>query len=170
MTASRAAARTIPVLIWEYLEALGQVLREIRVAAGLSRKGCSHVMNRDHLSKFEQGQQPISVLKLRALCEHIGVSQSLVLTAVEARMAGLELGAYRHRQEDELNRQIQNGALSAELNISAIRGVRGKRAEDNRVAIRTLQSEGLAKMEIVRKLGLSRATVDRYWLKSVSVW
>jgi len=100
----------------EYLEALGQVLREIRVAAGLSREGCSHVMDRDHLSKFEQGQQSIS-------------------------------------------------ERSAELNISAIRGVRGKRAEDNRAAIRALQSEGLAKMEIVRRLGLSRATIDRYWLK-----
>nr|WP_283105567.1 helix-turn-helix domain-containing protein [Pseudomonas moorei] len=33
------------------------------------------------------------------------------------------------------------------------------------MAIQSLQAEGLAKMDIVRKLGISRATVDRYWHK-----
>jgi len=53
----------------DYLEALGQVIREVRVAAGLSREGCAQVLNRDHLAKVEQGRLAISVLKLYSLCE-----------------------------------------------------------------------------------------------------
>ena len=149
----------------DYLEALGQILREVRVAAGLSREGCAEVLNRDHLAKVEQGRQAISVLKFNSLCEYLGISQSLVLTAVEARLIGIDLKAYRYQQEDDFNRLVDNGVLSSDVNHEAIRGVRGKRAEDNRLAIQALQAEGLAKMEIVRRLGLSRATVDRYWHK-----
>lgn len=148
----------------DYLEALGQVLREVRVAAGFSREGCAQVLNRDHLAKVEQGRQAISVLKFSSLCEFLGVPQSLVLTAVEARLGGIGLTVYRVQQEEHLNRLIDSGVLSSEVNHEAIRGVRGKRAEDNRIAIQALQAKGLAKMEVVRRLGLSRATIDRYWL------
>ena len=149
----------------EYLETLGQVLREIRVTAGLSRESCAQVLNRDHLAKIEQGRLAISVLKLKALCEYLDVSQSLVLTTVEARLIGVDLKKYRNQQNDEFERQILTGTLKSETDLESFRGVRGKRAEDNRVAIQALQAGGLTKMEIVRKLGISRATVDRYWVK-----
>lgn len=147
-----------------YLEALGQVIREVRVAAGLSREGCAHVLNRDHLAKVEQGRQAISVLKFNSLCDCLGISQSLLLMAVEARLLGIDLKAYRHKQESDLTRLIEAGLLSNVPNHRAIRGVRGKRADDNRSAIQALQVAGFAKTEVVRKLGVSRATVDRYWL------
>lgn len=149
----------------DYLETLGQVLREIRVAAGMSREACAQVLNRDHLAKVEQGRQVISVLKFNSLCEYLGISQSLVLTAVEARLVGADLKTYRCQQEEGFNRLVDDGVLSSDINPQAIRGVRGKRANDNRLAIQALQAAGLAKMEIVRRLGLSRATVDRYWQK-----
>ncbi|WP_040267302.1 helix-turn-helix domain-containing protein [Pseudomonas rhodesiae] len=148
-----------------YLGALGQVIREVRVAAGLSREGCAHVLNRDHLAKVEQGRQAISVPKLNSLCKCLGISQSLLLMAVEARLAGIDLKAYRHQQEHELAQLIEAGLLRNVANHRAIRGVRGKRADDNRSAIQALQVAGLAKTEVVRKLGVSRSTVDRYWLK-----
>ena len=149
----------------DYLEALGQILREVRVAAGLSRESCAQVLNRDHLAKVEQGRQAISVLKFNSLCEYLGISQSLVLTAVEARLVGIELKAYRCQQEADFSRLVEGGVLSDVVKPEAIRGVRGKRADDNRLAIQALQAEGLPKMEVVRRLGLSRATVDRYWVK-----
>lgn len=149
----------------DYLTVLGQVLREVRVAAGLSREACAQILNRDHLAKVEQGRQAISVLKLSSLCEWLGISHSLVLTAVEARLVGIELNSYRLQQEREFVQLIQVGLLSSTTNPRAIRGVRGKRADENRSAIQALQAEGLTKMEVVRRLGISRATVDRYWLK-----
>ncbi|TRO38239.1 helix-turn-helix domain-containing protein [Pseudomonas putida] len=148
-----------------YLETLGQVLREIRVTAGLSRESCAQVLNRDHLAKIEQGRLAISVLKLKALCEYLNVSQSLVLTTVEARLVGADLETYRNQQTVEFKQQILTGMLKSEIDPDSFRGVRGKRAEHSRAAIQALQAEGLAKMEIARKLGVSRATVDRYWLK-----
>jgi transcriptional regulator with XRE-family HTH domain len=150
----------------EYLETLGQVIREIRVTAGLSRESCAQVLNRDHLAKIEQGRLAISVLKLKALCDYLGVSQSLVLTAVEARIAGADLETYRTQQTSEFKQQVLAGTLRSEIDLDSFRGVRGKRAEENRMAIESAQAEGLAKMDVVRKLGVSRATVDRYWVKS----
>ncbi|MCD5969941.1 helix-turn-helix domain-containing protein [Pseudomonas quasicaspiana] len=150
----------------DYLQTLGQVLREVRVAAGLSREACAPVLNRDHLAKVEQGRQAITVLKFRSLCDYLSISHSLVLTAVEARLAGVELEAYRLAQANEFSRQVLIGKLSSEVNIAASQGVRGKQAADSRMAVQTLQIQGYSKMEIVRNLGVSRSTVDRYWVKA----
>lgn len=152
----------------KYLETLGQVLREIRVAAGLSREDCSQVLNRDHLAKVEQGRQAISVLKFKGLCDYLGVSQSVVLVVVESRLADIELKAYRAFQDEEFKRQLTAGILSTGVNIAARQGVRGKRALDNSRAVQTLQAQSYTKVEVVRKLNLSRSTVDRYWLKPSS--
>lgn len=149
----------------EYLETLGQVLRETRVAAGLSREDCSQVLNRDHLAKVEQGRQAISVVKLKGLCDCLGVSHSLVLVVVESRLAEIELKTYRTFQNEEFDRHLADGMLSNDVNFAARQGVRGKRAKDNRKAVETLQAQSFTKMEVVRKLNLSRSTVDRYWLK-----
>ena len=152
----------------EYLEALGQTLREIRVAAGLSREDCSRVMNRDYLASIERGQQAISILKFRSLCEYLGITPSIVLFTAEARLEGLTLEDYRTSQESHFNGHIMAGKLRSEADVRASEGVRGKRADDNRKAIQSLQSEGLTKAEIVHKLGLGRTTVDRYWHKAKS--
>jgi transcriptional regulator with XRE-family HTH domain len=152
----------------EYLETLGQVLREIRVAAGLSREDCSQVLNRDHLAKVEQGRQAITVLKLKGLCECLGVPQSLVLVVVESRLAEVELLSYRKSQDEEFNRHLTEGKLSNDVNLAARQGVRGKRAQDNSKAVQALQVQGYTKAEIIRELSLSRSTIDRYWLKSSS--
>lgn len=87
-----------------------------------------------------------------------------MLTAIEARLISIDLKTYRYKQEDDFNRLVDDGVLSSDINPETIRGVR-KQVEDNRLAIQSLQAEGLAKMDIVRKLGISRATVDRYWHK-----
>jgi len=150
----------------DYSEVLGQVIREVRVASGISREACGHVLNRDHLAKVEQGHLAISVLKFNSLCQCLGISQSLMLMAVEARLSAVDLISYREQQESEFTRLVENGLLSRTVNAGAVRGVRGKKADENRLAIRALQAEGLTKMDIVRKLGISRATVDRYWLRS----
>lgn len=53
----------------EYLQALGHVLREIRVDAGLRREDCLRALSREYLASVERGSQAISIAKLRALCE-----------------------------------------------------------------------------------------------------
>jgi transcriptional regulator with XRE-family HTH domain len=149
----------------DYLQTLGQILREIRVAQGLSREDCSEILNRDHLAKIEQGRLALTVVKFKALSEFLGISQSLVLFAVEARLSGQKLEEYLVRSDLQLKEQVATGKLSNEVYEDALHGVRGKRAADTRKAILKLQANGMPKCGIVRKLGVSRSTVDRYWKK-----
>lgn len=149
----------------DYLQTLGQVLREIRVAQGLSREDCSEVLNRDHLAKIEQGRLALTVVKFKALSEFLGISQSLVLLAVEARLSGQQLEEYLEHSGLQLKEHVATGKLSSDVYEDALRGVRGKRATDTREAVLKLQAAGVPKYVVVRKLGVSRSTVDRYWKK-----
>lgn len=149
----------------EFQPTLGQVLRELRVAAGLTREACAEVLSRPHLARVEQGQQAITAIKLQFLCELLGVPTSQVLLVVEARLRGIELSAYKGSWDVQVDRLIGSGGLGSSPLESAVRGVRGKRADETMEAVRKLQAEGLAKMMVVRQLGVSRSTVDKYWVK-----
>lgn len=144
---------------------LGQVLRELRVAAGLTREACAEVLSRPHLAKVEQGQQAITAIKLHSLCELLGVPTSQVLLAVETRLRGVDLDTYKAAWDVQMESLIELGRLGGALQTSAVRGVRGKRADETMEAVRKLQAEGHPKMVVVRQLGVSRSTVDKYWMK-----
>lgn len=147
----------------EHREALGQVLREVRVTSGLRREDCASVVSRDYLASVERGTQSISVEKLRSLCSCLGVKPSLVILAAEARSAGEDLEEYQLSLDRLFKEYVLAGKLRSEMDHTASQGVRGKRAETNRKAIQSLQSEGLSKAEIARKLGIGTTTVDRHW-------
>lgn len=149
----------------DYLKVVGQVLRELRVGAHLSREACSGVLNRDHLARVEQGKQSLTLGKLNALCQVLGVSPSAVLFSAEARIAQETLEQHKAGWGTRLDELEAAGQLHSEVQASAATGVRGKRADETRSAVQKLQAEGYAKMQIVRHLGIARSTVDRYWLK-----
>ena len=150
----------------EYREALGQVVREIRVAAGLRREDCSAAVSREYLASVERGQRSISIQKLHSLCDCLGITPSLVLFAAEARLANLGLAEYRARQDHQIRAHIDAERLRNTADTKAHEGVRGKRAESTRKSIRDLQAGGYTKTEVVRKLGVGRSTVDRHWIKA----
>lgn len=147
----------------EYLEAVGHVLREIRVDAGLRREDCLRAMSREYLASVERGRQAISISKLRSLCECLGVTPSLVLFAAEARLAALELEEYQANQARLIHDYIAVKKLSNEAGATATLGVRGRQAEKNRKAVQSLKLAGLTKIEVARKLGIGTTTVDRHW-------
>lgn len=147
------------------LHTLGQLLKELRVSAGLTREACSGVLNRDHLAKVEQGKQGLTLGKLLALCELLQISPSIVLFALETRRADATLAEQKQTWDESLDDLIKAGRLSNDVQRGASRGVRGKRADETSGAVRQLQASGLGKMEIVRRLGVARSTVDRYWVK-----
>ncbi|UVL39710.1 helix-turn-helix transcriptional regulator [Pseudomonas sp. B21-040] len=147
----------------EHREALGQVLREIRVASGLNREDCASAVSRDYLASVERGTQSISVEKLRSLCGCFGIKPSLVIFAAEARSAGVNLQEYQTGFDRQFKEYILAGKLRSEPDYAASKGVRGKRTETNRKAIQSLQSQGFTKAEIARKLGVGSTTVDRHW-------
>lgn len=145
------------------LKALGQVLRELRVGANLTREACAGVMSRDHLARVEQGQQALTVGKLQALCDVLGIAISQLFFAVEARRRSVEMQPYRKEWNEQLDQLIEAGRLCDHAQEHMVRGVRGKRADETSVAVRELQAQGMRKMQVVRKLGIGRTTVDRYW-------
>lgn len=147
----------------EHREALGQVLREIRVASGLNREDCASAVSRDYLASVERGTQSISVEKFRSLCGCFGIKPSLVILAAEARSVGVNLQDYQAGLDHSFKEYVSAGILRSESDFSANKGVRGKRTEANRNAIRSLQSQGLTKAEVARKLGIGKTTVDRHW-------
>ena len=147
----------------DYLEALGQVLREIRVDAGLRREDCLRALSREYLAAVERGRQSISIAKLRSLCECLGVTPSLVLFAAEARLAALKLEEYQATQERMINEYIASKTLRNEDGAAATHGIRGRQAEKTRKAVQSLELEGLTKIEIARKLSIGTTTVDRHW-------
>ena len=147
----------------DYLEALGQVLREIRVDAGLRREDCLRALSREYLAAVERGRQSISIAKLRSLCECLGVTPSLVLFAAEARLAALKLEEYQATQERMINEYIASKTLRNEDGAAATHGIRGRLAEKTRKAVQSLKLEGLTKIEIARKLSIGTTTVDRHW-------
>jgi len=149
----------------DHQQTLGQLLKELRVSVGLTREACSEVLSRDHLAKVEQGKQGITTGKLQALCELLGVSPSVVFYALEARLADITLQSRKQEWDEQLEELIHTGRLSSEVQSNASRGVRGMRAGETCEAVRKLQADGMAKMQIVRELGVARSTVDRYWLK-----
>lgn len=149
----------------DYLQVLGQIIRELRVGAGLSREACSGVLNRDHLAKVEQGRQALTLVKFKSLCDLLNASPSQVLFTVEARLSAASLDAYQVRWEQQIREMSATGRLHSEAQDAAAKGVRGKRADETRDAVRKLQAEAKSKMEVVRQLGIARSTVDRYWLK-----
>lgn len=146
------------------LKVLGQVLRELRVGANLTREACAGVMSREHLARVEQGQQALTVGKLQALCDLLGVALSQLFFAVEARLRSVEMQPYRKTWDKQLDQLIESGRLSDHVQDHVVRGVRGKRADETSAAVRELQAQGMRKMEVVRKLGIGRTTVDRYWV------
>lgn len=147
----------------EYLEALGHVLREIRVDAGLRREDCLRALSREYLASVERGRQAISIAKLRSLCECLGVTPSLVLFAAEARLAALKLEEYQVSQDRLIKEYVATRKLRNEAGAPAAQGVRGRQAEKNRKAVQTLKLQGLSKIEVARKLGIGTTTVDRHW-------
>ncbi|MBM0141471.1 helix-turn-helix domain-containing protein [Pseudomonas cannabina] len=152
----------------DYLQTLGQTLREIRVDAGLRREDCSGALSREYLANVERGRQSISIAKLVSLCECLGIPPSLVLTTVEARLAMMKLEQYQASLEPQVSEYLRAGRLRSEASNGGAQGVRGKRAENNRRAVQSLQSEGRTKTEIARELGIGTTTVDRHWRKADS--
>lgn len=150
----------------DYLQALGQILRELRVSAGLTRDACGEVISPDHLAKVEQGRQALTLPKFNALCGLLLVSPSQVLFTLEARLASASMDEYQQQWQLLLRAALTDGRLNSDVQKAAARGVRGKRADETGAAVRELQAQGMRKMEVVRQLKIGRSTVDRYWLEN----
>ena len=148
-----------------YEKVLGEVVRDIRLRAGLTHVACAEVINASHLRQIEKGLAVIRVDTLVALCGVLGVAPSQVLLVVEARCAGQGVEAHLAASNKRLRALLDSGRLEPFSQEDVVRGIRGQKADATRDETRRLQSEGLSKAEIARKLDVTVRTVERYWIK-----
>ncbi|MHA5498465.1 helix-turn-helix domain-containing protein [Pseudomonas aeruginosa] len=148
-----------------YEKVLGEVLRDIRLRAGIPYEGLAGIISERNLRAIEIGHSISKLTTLIDLCEAFGITPSQVLMAVEARQSGRGVEEQIAVSNKRLMELLHAGRLEPVAADDAVRGVRGQKADATRSAVIALQAEGLSKDEIARKLGVVLRTVQRYWVK-----
>ncbi len=148
-----------------YEKVLGEVIRDVRLHSGLTHETCAAFINSSHLRDVEKGLTDIGVGLLVELCELLGVAPSQLLLVVEARCAGHRVEGYLASSNKKLRGLLDEGRFEPVPLEAAMRGIRGQKADATRDGVRQLQTEGLSKPEIAKKLGVSVRTIRRYWEK-----
>jgi len=149
-----------------YERALGRVLRDIRLQAGLTRAECNEALTIAKLSQVENGQAVIKIETLVGLCGVLGVAPSDVFLAVEAYCSDRSIEEQLVVSNKRIKALLSAGRFDPVTQDDARRGIRGQKADLTRDSVERMQGEGLSKEEVARKLGVTLRTVQRYWLKS----
>lgn len=144
--------------------ALGRVLRDIRLQAGLTRAECNEALSIAKLSQVENGQSVIRIETLVGLCGVLGVVPSDVFLAVEAYCSGRSIEEQLVVSNKRIKALLSAGRFDPVTQDDAKRGIRGQKAEATRGSVQRMQTEGLSKDEVSRKLGVTLRTVQRYWV------
>ncbi|MCY1553921.1 hypothetical protein D9M68_904530 [compost metagenome] len=118
-----------------------------------------------HLRRVEKGLKVIKIDTLVALCGVLGVTPSQLLLVVEARLANKDVEVHLAANAAQLRSLIYAGRLERVAPEDAVRGIRGRKADETRDETRRLQADGLTKPEIARRLGVTVRTIERYWTK-----
>lgn len=149
----------------QYERALGRVLRDIRLQAGLTRAECNEALSIAKLSQVENGLAVIRIETLVGLCAVLGVAPSDVFLAVEAYCSGRSIEEQLVVSNKRVKALLSAGRLDPVAQGDAMRGIRGQKADVTRASVMRMQGEGLNKQEVARKLGVTVRTVQRHWVK-----
>lgn len=149
----------------KYEKVLGEVLRDVRLRAGLTHVACSGAINASHLRQVEKGLKVVRIDTLAALCGVLGVAPSHVLLVVEARCAGLSVKKHLSKSSEMLIATLDEGRFEPVGQEAAARGIRGQKANAIRDGVNRLSAEGLHNAEIATELGVTVRTVERYAAK-----
>lgn len=147
---------------------LAAVLRVIREQRALSYSELNDATFRTTLSLIERGKTGISFSKLAELAAALDFD----LTAMVALCVALERGesvqdalASAGRELEEFLEAGGSERIQAQLDGSKLtqRPI-GKPAKlKNIQAVRELKAQGMNQAEVVRRLGISQSSVQRYW-------
>lgn len=148
-----------------YEAVLGQVLRDVRLQAGLALTDCVAVLTAANLSQVENGLAVIQIESLVGLCEVLGVAPSDVFLLVEARRSGLSVEDQIAASTARLGALLGTSSLAQVAPVDAVRTIARQRRDNVRAEVMRMQREGLHKQEVARRLGVTVRTVQRHWPK-----
>lgn len=141
---------------------LGEVLRDIRLRAGIPYESLAGIISERNLRAIEIGQSISKLTTLIDLCEAFGITPSQVLMVVEARLSGLAPEAGLAENAEMFRKHLEEGVFDPVPTEEAARGVRGQRANFARDEAIRMQAAGVPKAQIARELEVTVRTVERY--------
>ena len=145
--------------------ALGGVIRDARLNAGLNLDAFADVTSRSHMRDIERGLVSIRVDTLAAIASRLGIAASELLLVAESRADQRELKSHARAQAKNLERLIETGRFTKVSPEIVAKGLRGKKADETRVEVLRLQASGYSRQAIANQLGKSLRTVGRYLIK-----
>lgn len=148
-----------------YEKVLGEVLRDVRLRAGIPHEDLAGIINASHLREIEKGLSVLKLDTLGALCEMLGITPSQLFLVVEARLAGQTVEVRLATNAKMFRKHLAAGLFEPMPRAEAARGVRGQRANFVRDEAIRLQALGLSNAKIAKKLGVTIRTVQRYCAK-----
>ena len=148
-----------------YEAELGQVLRDVRLQAGLALTDCVAVLTAANLSQVENGLAVIKIETLVRLCRVLRVAPSDVFLMVEARLSGLSIDDQIAVSSARLSRLLPAGCPDPDVRPDVMRNMRRQKADTTHAAVVQMQREGLHKREVAERLGVTLRTVQRHWPK-----
>lgn len=148
-----------------YEAVLGQVLRDIRLHAGLALTDCVTALSAANLSHVENGLAVIQIETLIGLCDLLGIAPSDVFLIVEARLSGLSIDEQIAVSAARLGGLLPAGSPDPSIRTGVVRNMRRQKANTTHAAVMQMQREGLHKGEVAERLGVTLRTVQRHWPK-----
>lgn len=145
-----------------YYVALGKVLRDARLRAGLSGDAFAGVVTRANLQRIESGSVQIRFGTLVQLCRALNLDPAHVVLAVESRLSETPIEQYSIRSFAKLSVVLRLGALEPMGATDVTKGIKGQRSDQLRQAVQNAKASGLSNKEIARNLNVSIRTVERY--------
>jgi len=145
-----------------YEKVLGEVLRDVRLHAGIPYENLAGIISETNLRDIEKGISVSKLSTLIALCKAFGITPSQVLLVVEARLSGQALEAAQAVNAKMFRKHLEQGVFDPIPPEEAARGVRGQRANFARSEALRMREAGISKAQIARELGVTVRTVERY--------
>lgn len=148
--------------------AFAAVLRALRSREGMTQEDLHATSSRQYFGELEQGKSSITLDKLQVIAPALGLSPATIVALTVAIDEGLDVEQVLQRITEELRAvetsgglakaraQIENGELvprpnGLSINVDLLRSVLECKAL------------GMSQKDTASKLGMSTATVNRYW-------
>ena len=144
------------------------VLRILRGWKGLTQEGFPEKSSRQYLGGLEQGKSSITVDKLYALSQAMGLSPATILALTMAIEGDQDVEVVLQRIAEELRAFENSGGLAeakAQIEHGLLVGRPAGIAVNAELLKNVLQckAKGMTQKETSLELGVSKVTVHRYW-------
>ncbi|WP_339100380.1 helix-turn-helix domain-containing protein [Pseudomonas atacamensis] len=145
-------------------EGFAAALRLIRTTKGLTQKDLTGRVTGSHVSQLESGKTSPTVKAAGELAQALGITPSALLAVAVAADSEVTPKEVLVRAISEL----ENLGLADQIPPPSAHAMdtthpTSVRAAATRAQVQELKSQGLKQVDVAKKLGIPRTTVQRHW-------